>query len=152
MRTFKDIEDLRSEVGWEIGVSDWLTVTQPQIDAFAALTQDRQWIHCDSPRAQRESPYGATVAHGFLTLSLLSHCVAQAVQIQGGYQRTINYGLNRVRFPAPVTVGSRLRAHYALQAFDDIPDGLQLTWLVTVLVENQPKPALVAEWLLRYYR
>jgi acyl dehydratase len=151
MRTFNHIDDLRPEVGQEIGVSDWFTVTQPQIAAFAALIQDQQWIHCDPPRAQRESPYGATVAHGFFTLSLLSHWLAQAVQIQDGYQRTINYGLNRVRFPAPVTVGTRVRAHYTLQAFEEIPDGSQLTWLVTVAVENQPKPALVAEWLLRYY-
>jgi acyl dehydratase len=152
MRTFKDIEDLRPEVGREIGASDWYTVTQQQIDAFAAIIHDQQWIHCDPPRAQRESPYGATVAHGFLTLSLLSHWLAEAVQIQGGYQRTINYGLNRVRFPAPVTVGSRVRAHYTLQTFEEILDGFQLTWLATVAVENQTKPALVAEWLLRYYR
>src|SRR6266851_2183304 len=122
MRTFKDIEDLRPEVGHEIGVSDWFTVTQPQIDAFAALIHDQQWIHCDPARAQRDYPYGATVAHGFFTLSLLSHWLAEAVQIQGGYQRTINYGLNRVRFPAPVTVGSQVRAHHTLQTFEDIPD------------------------------
>src|SRR5438105_79325 len=108
MRSFKDIQDLRPHLGQEVAVSDWFTVTQPHIDAFAQVIQDRQWIHCDPARAQRESPYGSTVAHGFLTLSLLSYWLGESVRIESGYARIINYGLNRVRFPAPVTAGARV--------------------------------------------
>jgi acyl dehydratase len=150
-RLFPTIDELRPLVGQEIAASDWRVLSQDLIDAFAATTGDRQWIHVDADRARRESPYGATIAHGFLTLSLLSRLYAEAIQI-GGVQRLINYGLNRVRFPAPVRSGSRMRARLALQAFEDLPGGTQLTWLVTVEVDGEPKPALVAEWLLRYYR
>jgi acyl dehydratase len=150
-RVFDSIDALRPLVGQEIAVSDWLLVPQELIDAFAALTGDRQWIHVDPERARRESPYRATVAHGFLTLSLVSRCLVEAVHING-IQRLINYGFNRLRFPGPVRAGNRLRARIALQAFEEVPGGVQLTWLVTVEVENEPKPALVAEWLVRYYR
>jgi acyl dehydratase len=152
MATLPSIEALKPLVGQEIGVSDWLTISQSMIDAFADVTGDRQWIHCDIDRVGKESPYGATVAHGFFTLSLLSQLHSQAVRIEGGFQRIINYGLNRVRFPAAVTVGSRIRARSTLQKLEESPDGYQLTWLLTVECEGQDKPALVAEWLLRYYR
>ncbi len=152
MATFPTIEALKPLVGQEAGASEWFEITQPLINSFAQVTQDRQWIHCDPERACRESPYAATVAHGFFTLALLSHFHGQAVEILGGYQRIINYGLNRVRYPAPVIAGSRLRAHSRLQVLDEIPDGWQLSWLINVEIEGTAKPALVAEWLLRYYR
>jgi acyl dehydratase len=150
-KSFPSIEALKPQVGQEIGVSDWLTVTQAMIDAFADASGDHQWIHRDVARASKESPYGATIAHGFFTLSLLSRLHAQAVHI-GGVQRIINYGLNRVRFPAAVTAGSRIRVHSTLQNWEEVPDGYQLTWLLTVECEGQSKPVLVAELLLRYYR
>jgi acyl dehydratase len=101
-------------------------------------------------RARNESPYGTTIAHGFLTLSLLSQMLNAALQIEG-CRHVINYGLNRVRFPAPVLAEARLRGHFTLQAMEPVPGGTQVTWLATVAAEGQAKPALVAEWLLRYY-
>jgi acyl dehydratase len=150
-RKIQGNSELPALLGQEVGVSDWLTVTQGMIDRFAETTNDRQWIHIDPERARRESPYGATIAHGFLTLSLISQLHHQAVEIEG-YSRVINYGLNRVRFPNPVRAGSRIRGRSTLQAITELDDGLQLTWLLTVEVEGQPKPALVAEWLLRLFR
>ncbi len=137
--------------GQEIGASDWLTVDQRTIDAFAETTGDRQWIHVDAARAKTESRYGRTIAHGFLTLSLLSRLSHEAVEVRGDFGMRINYGLNRVRFPAPVPEGSRVRARLTLQALEDIPGGHQIVWLVTVDVEGSDKPALVAEWLIRMY-
>jgi acyl dehydratase len=152
MTTLSSIESLKPLIGQEIGVSDWITISQAMIDAFAEVTGDQQWIHCDVERARMESPYGSTIAHGFFTLSLLSRLHAQAVHIEAGFQRIINYGLNRVRFPTAVTAGARIRCHSTLQGFEEIPEGYQLTWLLTVECEGQTKPALVAEWVLRYCR
>jgi acyl dehydratase len=146
-----DVAQLRGLVGREVGVSDWFTVTQERIDAFAAVTEDRQWIHCDAERARAESPYGTTIAHGFLTLSLLSHLLAQTVRVRGPFSRVINYGLNRVRFPAAVSAGGHVRARCTLQVAEDVPGGLQVTWAVTVECEGQPNPAMVAESLSRFY-
>jgi len=143
--------ELRSLVGQEVGVSDWFTVTQERINAFAAVTEDRQWIHCDADRARAESPYGTTIAHGYLTLSLLSHLLSQAVRVRGPFSRVINYGLNRVRFPAAVPAGGRIRARCTLQAVEEVPGCLQVTWAVTVECEEQPKPVMVAESLSRFY-
>lgn len=151
-RKIQGDSELHALLGQETGVSDWLTVAQEMIDRFAETTHDRQWIHIDRERAQQESPYGTTIAHGFLTLSLISHLHHQAVEIEGNYSRVINYGLNRVRFPNAVRAGSRIRGRSTLQALTELDDGLQLTWLVTVEVEGQPKPALVAEWLIRLFR
>jgi acyl dehydratase len=145
------VAELRGLVGREVGVSDWFTVTQERIDAFAAVTEDRQWIHCDAARARSESPYGTTIAHGYLTLSLLSHLLAQAVRVRGPFSRVINYGLNRVRFPSAVPAGGRIRARCTLQAAEEVPGGVQVTWAVTVECEGQPKPAMVAESLSRFY-
>jgi acyl dehydratase len=142
---------LKALVGQEVGVSDWLVVPQSLIDSFAELTGDHQWIHCDPERARAESPYGATVAHGFLTLSLLSRLLSQTIQVRGGFSRSINYGLNRLRFPAPVLAGARIRARCVLQQVEDVTGGIQITWGVTVEHEDQPKPALVVEWLNRFY-
>jgi acyl dehydratase len=151
-RTIEGVEELRTLVGQEVGTSDWLTVTQDMIDSFSDVTRDTQWIHVDVPRAATESPFGTTIAHGFLTLSLLSHLHGQAVRVAGEQKMTINYGLNRVRFPNPVRVNSRIRARSAVKAVDDFPGGVQITWLVTIELENAEKPALVAEWVGRLYQ
>src|SRR5262245_37912425 len=119
-RLVANIDELRGLVGQEIGVSDWLVVSQELVNRFAELTHDTQWIHTDPTRAERESPYAKTIAHGFLTLSLLSHLQRQAVQIGGEFSRAINYGFNRVRFPAAVPVGSRIRVHSTLAKLEDI--------------------------------
>jgi acyl dehydratase len=151
-RVIDGLDELRRLVGQEIGVSDWFEVTQSLIDAFAELTGDRQWIHVDPERARAESPYGTTVAHGFLTLSLLSQLHGQVVQIHGDYRRAINFGFNRVRFPAAVPAGARVRVRSALEALEEIPAGAQLTWAVSVEIEGQSKPAVAAQWLVRLYR
>jgi acyl dehydratase len=142
---------LKDFVGREIAVTDWLTITQDRIDRFAEATGDRQWIHVDRERAQRESPYGATVAHGFLTLSLLSHFVKQAIQIKGGVRMAINYGLNRVRFPAAVRADSKIRARVALLSVKELPDALEAAFSVSVEGEGLEKPCCVVEWIVRYY-
>jgi acyl dehydratase len=151
MRVIEGIAELKSLVGQQVGISDWFTVTQEQINAFAEVTGDRQWIHVDAERARTESPFGTTIAHGFLTLALLSHLHGQAVQVRGDFKMAINYGLNRVRYPAPVPSGSRIRTQSTLQSIEDVPGGIQVVWLVTVEMEGSAKPALVAEWLIRFY-
>jgi acyl dehydratase len=148
-RIIQGVEELRGLVGQEVGQSDWIEVTQAMIDAFADVTRDKQWIHVDRQRAERESPYGRTIAHGFLTLSLLSHLHSQTVRIAGTPKMSINYGLNRVRFPNAVLSGSRIRSRTTVQAVEDVPGGVQITWLITVDLEHAEKPALVAEWLGR---
>ena len=139
---------LKDWVGKEVAVTDWLSVGQERIDAFAAASGDDQWIHVDRDRAARESPYGTTVAHGFLTLSLLSRLLREAVEIHGA-RLGINYGLNRVRFTGPVPSGSRVRARFRLAAAEDIEQGVQTTWNVTMEREGEAKPVLVAEWITR---
>ncbi|HEV2447029.1 MAG TPA: MaoC family dehydratase [Candidatus Sulfopaludibacter sp.] len=145
------IEELRQSIGREAGVSGWLEITQELIDGFANLTGDRQWIHVDVGRARRESPFGATVAHGFLTVGLLSRLVFEAAAVEVDCKLKINYGFNRLRFPAPVIVGSRIRARVTPNAVRDVEGGIEIAWGVVVEIENQPKPALAAEWLLRMY-
>ncbi len=150
-RIIEGVEGLRGLVGQEVAIGDWFTVAQAQINAFADVTHDRQWIHTDPERAQRDSPFGTTVAHGFLTLSLLSHLHSQAVQIQGNVRMGINYGLNRVRFTSAVRSESRIRTRSVLQELTEIPGGVQLVWAITVDIEGTTKPALVAEWVVRLY-
>jgi acyl dehydratase len=145
------IEDVRQSIGKEAGVSGWLQVTQDLIERFAALTGDRQWIHVDAERARRESPFGATVAHGFLTVALLSRMVSEAVDLRVDCKMRVNYGFNRLRFPAPVTAGSRIRAHVTPNAVRDVEGGIEITWGVMVEIENHAKPAVAAEWLVRIY-
>lgn len=145
------IDELRAMIGQELGVSDWFPITQERINQFADATEDRQWIHTDPQRAARESPYGTTIAHGFLSLSLLSYLVEQAVRVDGT-RMAINYGLNRVRFPAPVSVGSRIRARCTLQSLEGIEGGVQTTFHVVVEVEGGRKPCCVAEWVTRHYQ
>jgi len=142
---------LKDFVGREIGVTEWFTVTQDRIRQFAEATEDRQWIHLDCERAQRESPYGATIAHGFLTLSLVVHFMEQAFQIRGGVRFAVNYGLNRVRFPSAVPAGSRIRARVAVQSWKQLPDSVEAIFLATVEGENAEKPCCIAELIFRYY-
>jgi acyl dehydratase len=142
---------LRRFVGREIATTEWFSVSQDRIQQFAEATEDRQWIHVDRERAQQNSPYGTTIAHGFLTLSLLSQFLRQAIQIGSGVRMSVNYGLNRVRFPSPVPADSRIRARFALQAVKDIADGVEATFSVVIESENSEKPCCVAEWVLRYY-
>jgi len=139
-------------VGKEIAVTEWFTVTQERIRAFAEATDDQQWIHVDTERARRESPFGTTVAHGFLTLSLLSHFIREAIQIRSGVRLAVNYGLNKVRFPAPVRAGARVRARLTVAAVQDVADALAVTYHVVVEVERQEKPCCVADWIVRYYQ
>jgi acyl dehydratase len=142
---------LKELIGLEIGVTEWFRVTQERITLFAETTEDRQWIHLDQARASEESPYGMTIAHGFLTLSLLSHFLKTAIQVQNGVRLAVNYGLNRVRFPAAVRADSRIRARVALVSLKELPDSVEATFAVTIEREQSEKPACVAEWLVRYY-
>jgi acyl dehydratase len=145
------VDRLKEWVGKEVAVSDWFAVTQERIDAFAAATEDDQWIHVDRERAARESPYATTVAHGFLTLSLLPYLMREAVDIVGA-RMGINYGLNRARFTGPVPAGSRVRARFVLASAEEIEGGVQSVWNVTVEREGEAKPALIAEWVTRRYK
>lgn len=147
----ESVVKLSEHVGREVAVSDWLEVTQERIDRFAEATDDRQWIHIDTERAARESPFEGTIAHGFLTLSLLSELARLAMSV-GGVMMGINYGLNRVRFISPVPAGARIRGRFTLAKFEEIKDGTQATWSVTVEREGGgEKPCCAAEWLVRYY-
>jgi acyl dehydratase len=146
----RDLGELRAQIGREVAISDWLTVTQERIDLFAEATEDRQWIHVDPSRAAAESPFGGTVAHGFLTLSVLPRLAAETLVLPEA-RLTVNYGLNRVRFPSPVRAGQRIRAHFSPAAVEDVPAGVQLTWSVTIEAEGSDKPACVAETVSRRY-
>ena len=150
-RVVNGIEELKTLVGQEVGASDWHAVTQEQIDRFAEVTGDNQWIHIDAERASRESPYGTPIAHGFLTVSMLSGLIQEAVDVRGGYKMRINYGFNRLRFTGAVPAGSRIRGRYTLNSVKDVEGGVEIAWGVVVEVEGQPKPALIAEWLGRTY-
>jgi acyl dehydratase len=148
---FETLQSLKEFAGREIATTDWLLVTQNRIQQFADATEDHQWIHLDSERAQRESPYGSTIAHGFLTLSLLSYFVRQAIQISSGVRLAVNYGLNRVRFPSPVRSGTNIRARISLQSFHELPDSVEVVFGVSIEGQDAAKPCCVAEWVMRYY-
>jgi acyl dehydratase len=145
-----DVTTLRERVGQEVAVSDWREITQADINAFADATGDHQWIHVDRQRAA-DSPFKTTIAHGFLTLSLISTLIRNAVQF-GGLRMAINYGANRIRFVSPVPSGSRIRGRFTITAVEDVSGGVQVAWQATVEREGGDKPALVAEWLVRYYQ
>lgn len=150
MKTFDSFEALEAAVGTEVAVTDWLEITQERVDRFADATDDHQWIHVDAERAAR-GPFGRPIAHGFLTLSLLPRWMGEAIRVDGA-RMSINYGTNRVRFTAPVPVGSRIRARLQLQSLERIePNGVHLCWHATVEIEGQTKPACVAEMLVRHY-
>jgi acyl dehydratase len=142
--------ELLSLVGQEIGMSDWIVVSQDRIDQFADATGDQQWIHVDVERCRIESPFGGTIAHGFLTLSLLPAMMDSAVTLVG-VRMAVNYGLNKVRFPAPVPSGSRVRGSVRLQVAEEVSGGIQVTWLVTMEREGGDKPVCIAETVARFY-
>ena len=150
MHSFERLDELQSLVGETLGTSDWIVVDQDRIDRFAQATGDKQWIHTDPQRAAA-GPFGGTIAHGFLTLSLLPEMAASAFEI-ADTRMGVNYGLNRVRFPAPVPSGSRLRGHFKLLEFAALGGGAQLTLEVTMECEGSTKPVCVAESLVRRYR
>jgi acyl dehydratase len=150
MRDIASLEQLRSLLGTEVAVSEWVEITQRRVDMFADATEDHQWIHEDSEKCRRDSPFGGPVAHGFLTLSLVSGMFDTALRMVD-VRMAVNYGLNKVRFPAPVPVGSRLRSRMLLKAIEDIDGGAQLVWDVTIEREGGSKPVCVAEVLVRRY-
>jgi acyl dehydratase len=143
-------QGLAEFVGRELAVSDSLEVTQQRIQQFAEATGDRQWIHTDAERAGKESPYGSTIAHGFLTLSLISQMMEQAVRVRG-VRLAVNYGLNRVRFPGPVRAGSQIRGRFHLHSVKEVGGAVEAVYGVTVEIEGEQKPCCVAEWIVRYY-
>jgi acyl dehydratase len=154
MRSFESIAELEAAVGQTVTVGDWITIDQERVDRFAEATDDRQWIHVDPERA-KQGPFGAPIAHGFLTLSLLPHLMAEAIEIRNTVM-AVNYGLNKVRFPAPVPVGSRLRGHFKLLALEHLAPqmgrpGAQLVWETTIEREGSDKPVCVAESVARRY-
>ncbi len=149
MRTFETIAELQPLVGQDIATSEWITVTQERIQLFADATNDHQWIHLDAERA-KAGPFRTTIAHGFFTLSLLPEMSASAFEVRGT-RMGVNYGLNKVRFPAPVPSGSRLRGHFKLLAYDPLDGGAQLTVQVTMEREGSDKPVCIAESLARRY-
>ena len=146
----KNLRDLRDRIGQEIVVSEWMEITQDRIDRFADATEDHQWIHVDVERARRDSPFHATIAHGFLTVSMLSRLLNSSIEF-GTAKMGVNYGFNRLRFTGPVPAGSRVRGRFTLQALDEIDGGVQTTWSVVVEREGSEKPCMVAEWLTRRY-
>ena len=150
--TVETPDGLKEFVGKEIGVSEWLIVNQERINEFAEATEDRQWIHMDQERAKRESPFGRTIAHGFLTLALISRFMKDVVQISGDTRLVINYGLNRVRFASPVCEGSKIRGRFTLLSFQDLGETRQALFTCSVECEGKSKPCCVAEWIVRYYK
>ena len=150
------LEFLEPQIGQEIHVGPWLLIDQQRIDQFAAVTGDQQWIHIDPERAENESPYGSTVAHGYLTLSLLPYLTESNhpdffQKNYPGMKYRVNYGLNRVRFPAPVKVGTKIRARTTIQSVEEVKGAVQICYLVTVEIEGGEKPACSAEFLARLY-
>jgi acyl dehydratase len=145
-----DVGGLAQRIGEEIAVGDWFEITQARITQFAEATEDRQWIHVDPERAARESPFGATIAHGFLTLSLVSVLLRRAITI-AGQRMALNYGANRVRFITPVTAGSRIRARFVPLSVDEAGGGVQVVWQITVELEGAARPCAVVEWVVRYF-
>jgi acyl dehydratase len=145
---FENLDEVKAGVGTHLGHSDWLTIDQERIDRFADATGDHQWIHVDPERA-KDGPFGATIAHGYLTLSLSNYFLPQILDVRG-VSMGVNYGMNKVRFPAPVTVGARLRAGAELVAVEEIAGGVQTTVVITIEIEGSDKPACVIESLSRW--
>lgn len=150
MREIKTLEELKSLVGQEIAVSGWIEISQERVNTFAEATGDHQWVHVDVERAKRESPFGGPIAHGFLTLSLLPKLMENAIKMTD-VKMGLNYGLNKVRFPAPVLVGSKLRGRFKLLEVEDITGGAQVIFEVIIEREGSDKPVCVAESIMRRY-
>ena len=146
-----DVRALRDRIGEEIAVGDWFEISQARIDQFAEATGDSQWIHVDPARAAAESPFRTTIAHGFLTLSLMSALIRDAMTFRG-LRMAINYGMNRMRFVAPVPAGSRVRARFTPVSVEEPSGSVQVTWQVTIDREHADKPCCIAEWIVRYYQ
>ncbi len=146
----KALNDLTALVGAEIGVSDWMEITQERVDAFAEATNDHQFIHVN-PELASQTPFGGTIAHGYLTLALVVPLAAEVEMPVGNPMMGINYGSDRIRFPAPVPVGSRVRARVAIAGVTEVAGGIQVNRTVTMEIEGQEKPAMVAETLVRLY-
>lgn len=147
---------LQPQIGQEIHVGPWLQIDQQRVDQFAAVTGDQQWIHIDPERAKQESPYGSTIAHGYLTLSLLPYLTESNhpdffQKNYPGMKYRVNYGLNRVRFPAPVKVGAKIRARTTIKSAEQVKNAVQICYLITIEIENEDKPACSAEFLARLY-
>lgn len=152
MRVFNDFNELKAAVGTEVGVSEWLEITQERINKFADATGDEQWIHVDVERAARESPGGTTIAHGLLSLSLIPLFMRGVIGLKG-LKNTLNYGANRIRYLTPVPAGSRLRGRVTVTAAEDVaPDALRVTYQVTIEIEGGKRPACVAEVIGQHYR
>ncbi len=150
-RIIEGLEGLLAAKGDDLGTTEWMQITQDRVNQFAEATEDRQWIHVDPVKAAADSPFGGPIAHGFLTLSLMSHFLPQLVEVTQ-ISMGVNYGLNKVRFPAPVPVGANLRAHGVIEDVEEVGGpGVQVTWGVTLEVEGQAKPSCVAQFLARYY-
>lgn len=145
-----DLSALAHRLGEEIGVSDWFEITQERINQFAEATEDRQWIHTDPARAASDSPFHATIAHGFLTLSLVSVLVRTTINLSR-LRMAINYGVNKVRFVAPVTVNSRIRARFVASSVEEKGTAVQVVWGITIEREGSEKPVCVVDWIVRYY-
>ena len=146
----ENIQELKKYAGQDITLTDYYQIDQSRVDQFATITEDRQWIHTDVERARRESPHGGTIAHGFLTLSLLNYFLLQAVDVKN-VRLGLNYGLNSVRFPAIVPTGAKIRAQVRLLSVEDVPGGIQAVWKFTITCQGNEKPSCVAEWVVRYY-
>jgi acyl dehydratase len=142
--------DLADWVGREVAVTDWFTLTAERIRQFAEVTEDRQWIHVDRKRAEKDSPFGTTIAHGFLTLSLASYFLKQAIEIRG-IRMGVNYGLNRVRFPSPVRADSEIRARVSVDSVKTLDESTEATFSIVVECQGETKPCCVAQWIIRYY-
>jgi acyl dehydratase len=152
MHVFNDLNELMAAVGTEVGVSDWVEITQDRINKFAEATGDEQWIHVDVERAVHESPGGRTIAHGLLSLSLIPMFIRGIIGVKG-LKNTLNYGANRIRYLTPVPAGSRLRGRVAVTAAEDVPpDALRVTYQVTIEIEGGKRPACVAEVIGQHYR
>lgn len=144
------LSSLPARVGTELGVSNWMTITQERIALFADATGDHQWIHLDTERAAAESPYGSTIAHGFLTLSLVTSLLRDAIAVDGA-RMIVNYGCDRVRFVSAVPVDSHIRGRFVVSSVEEAKGGVQVTWAVTVEREGHEKPCAVLDWKVRYY-
>jgi acyl dehydratase len=149
MRVFTGADELLAAAGEQLGTSDWMAIDQQRVNAFADATEDHQWIHVDPQRAA-EGPFGTTIAHGFLTLSLLPYLVFQTYRVEGAGM-TINYGVNKVRFPAPVPVGSMVRAEVTLAEANEVSGGVQLVLRAAMQIKGEEKPGCVADWVIRIY-
>ena len=149
MTEVQDVASLRQKLGQEIAVSDWVEMSQDRISMFAETTEDRQWIHVDAARAASESPYGTTIAHGFLTLSMISVLLRSAIRLPA-QRMGINYGFNRVRFMAAVPSGARIRGRFVPADVQAVEGGYQVVWKITIEREGSDRPCCVAEWVMRY--